>query len=52
LRELARAGYQGGLHIELPRQSHRWLATAAESLAFLTRALEMNRSECNEGPQA
>jgi L-ribulose-5-phosphate 3-epimerase len=39
LRELARAGYQGGLHIELPRQSHRWLATAAESLAFLTRAL-------------
>ena len=39
LRELARAGYQGGLHVELPRQSHRWLATAAESLAFLTRAL-------------
>lgn len=39
LRELARAGYRGGLHIELPRQSHRWLATAGESLGFLTSAL-------------
>ena len=39
LRELARAGYRGGLHVELPRQSHRWLATAAESLGFLGRTL-------------
>jgi len=39
LRELARAGYRGGLHIELPRQSHRWRATAAESLGFLGRTL-------------
>ena len=33
---LAAAGYPGGLHVELPRQSHRWLATARESFAFLT----------------
>lgn len=39
LRELARAGYRGGLHIELPRQSHRWRATVAESLGFLGRTL-------------
>jgi sugar phosphate isomerase/epimerase len=25
------AGYSGGLHVELPRQSHRWLETARES---------------------
>jgi len=28
---LRSAGYQGGLHVELPRQSHRWLETARES---------------------
>jgi L-ribulose-5-phosphate 3-epimerase len=27
--------YRGGLHVELPRQSHRWLDTARESAAFL-----------------
>ena len=29
------AGFTGGLHVELPRQSHRWLDTARESFAFL-----------------
>jgi sugar phosphate isomerase/epimerase len=32
---LAAAGYRGGMHVELPRQSHRWLETARESFAFL-----------------
>lgn len=32
---LAGGGYGGGLHVELPRQAHRWLATARESFAFL-----------------
>ncbi|NDC53821.1 MAG: sugar phosphate isomerase/epimerase [Planctomycetia bacterium] len=35
LRALSAAGYTGGLHVELPRQSHRWLETARESAAFL-----------------
>lgn len=39
LAALAAAGYRGGLHVELPRQSHRWLDTAAESAAFLARLL-------------
>jgi sugar phosphate isomerase/epimerase len=34
---LAAAGYAGGLHIELPRQSHRWLETARESARTLRR---------------
>jgi L-ribulose-5-phosphate 3-epimerase len=32
---LAAAGYQGGLHVELPRQSHAWLETARHSAAAL-----------------
>lgn len=36
---LAAAGYDGGLHVELPRQSHRWLDTARESFSFLARHL-------------
>ncbi|NDC64331.1 MAG: sugar phosphate isomerase/epimerase [Planctomycetia bacterium] len=32
---IAAAGYDGGLHLELPRQSHDWLATARRSAAFL-----------------
>jgi len=32
---LAAGGYAGGLHVELPRQSHRWLETARESARFL-----------------
>ena len=34
---LAAGGYRGGLHVELPRQAHRWLDTARESMAFLGR---------------
>ena len=29
------AGYDGGLHVELPRQAHRWLETARESARVL-----------------
>ena len=36
---LAAGGYDGGLHVELPRQSHRWLDTARESFSFLARHL-------------
>jgi sugar phosphate isomerase/epimerase len=32
---LAAVGYRGGLHVELPRQSHRWLETARQSAAVL-----------------
>ena len=45
VRALSRAGYQGGLHVELPRQSHRWLATATESLEFLARILQTTGEE-------
>ncbi len=33
------AGYTGGLHVELPRQTYRWLDTARESARFLQRLL-------------
>lgn len=33
---LAATGYDGGLHVELPRQGHRWLETARESARRLT----------------
>jgi sugar phosphate isomerase/epimerase len=36
---LADSGYTGGLHVELPRQSHRWFETARESALFLHRLL-------------
>ena len=36
LAALAAGGYVGGLHIELPRQAHRWVETATQSAAFLT----------------
>ena len=36
---LAAGGYDGGLHVELPRQSHRWLDTGRESFSFLARHL-------------
>ena len=39
LAALAAGGYRGGLHVELPRQSHRWIDTARESAAFLARHL-------------
>ena len=35
LAALAEAGSAGGLHVELPRQSHRWVETARESARFL-----------------
>jgi sugar phosphate isomerase/epimerase len=34
---LAAAGYRDGLHLELPRQAHRWLDAARESAEFLGR---------------
>ena len=37
--ELFNAGYQGGLHVELPRQSHRWYETAKESYEFIHRMI-------------
>jgi len=37
---LSAAGYTGGLHVELPRQSHRWLETARESAAFFRGMLD------------
>lgn len=39
LAALAAGGYRGGLHVELPRQSHRWIDIARESAAFLARHL-------------
>ena len=38
LRALQSAGYPGGLHAELPRQSHRWVEEATHTAAFLQRA--------------
>jgi sugar phosphate isomerase/epimerase len=35
LATLAAAGYTGGLHVELPRQSHRWPEIARQSANFL-----------------
>ena len=35
LQTLAAAGYAGGIHVELPRQSHRWLETARQSARVL-----------------
>jgi len=37
LASLTAACYPGGLHVELPRQSHRWLETARDSAAMLCR---------------
>lgn len=39
LATLSAAGYRGGLHVELPRQSHRWLETAGQSARFLGRLM-------------
>lgn len=39
LAALAAGGYRGGLHVELPRQSHRWLETARAAARFLGRLL-------------
>ncbi|NBV44672.1 MAG: sugar phosphate isomerase/epimerase [Planctomycetia bacterium] len=36
---LAAGGYAGGLHVELPRHTHRWIEEARHSAAFLRRLL-------------
>lgn len=41
---IADSGYAGGLHVELPRQSHCWVETARQSAAFLTRLLRSHPS--------
>jgi L-ribulose-5-phosphate 3-epimerase len=53
LAALAAGGYVGGLHIELPRQSHRWVETAAQSAAFLTPLLPQlpRQLPCNLPPK-
>jgi len=38
---LSAAGYGGGLHVELPRQAHRWLETARESARYLVPLLSV-----------
>lgn len=43
LAAVAAAGYTGGLHVELPRQAHRWHATARESAMFLRRLRDVGR---------
>jgi len=49
LAALAAGGYVGGLHIELPRQSHRWVEIATQSAAFLTPLLR--KLPCQLPPQ-
>jgi len=44
LAAIAAAGYRGGLHVELPRQSHCWAETARQSAAFLTPSLAQESS--------
>ena len=41
---LAAAGYTGGLHVELPRQAHRWYDSARESATFLSPLLPARTS--------
>ncbi len=48
LAALAAGGYVGGLHVELPRQSHRWVETATQSAAFLAPLL--SQLPCNLRP--
>ncbi len=36
---LAAVGYRGGLHVELPRQAHRWRETARQSASFLLKTM-------------
>lgn len=43
LAALATGGYRGGLHVELPRQAHRWFDTARDSAAFLQPLLSGGR---------
>jgi sugar phosphate isomerase/epimerase len=41
---IAAGGYGGGIHVELPRQSHCWAETARQSAAFLTPLLSQESS--------
>jgi sugar phosphate isomerase/epimerase len=41
---LAAGGYRGGLHLELPRQSHRWIETARAAAVHLTRCMPDTRT--------
>ena len=41
---IAASGYRGGLHVELPRQSHCWVETARQSAAFLAPLLSQESS--------
>jgi L-ribulose-5-phosphate 3-epimerase len=41
---LAAAGYRGGLHVELPRQAHRWLDTARQSATVLHEMVPATKS--------
>jgi L-ribulose-5-phosphate 3-epimerase len=41
---LAAAGYRGGLHVELPRQAHRWLDTARQSATVLQEMVPATKS--------
>lgn len=51
LRMLAASGYTGGIHVELPRQSHRWQETARQSARFLA-ALPQSAAESPERSRA
>jgi L-ribulose-5-phosphate 3-epimerase len=42
---LAAVGYRGGLHVELPRQSHCWLDTARRAAAILAPLLALHPQE-------
>jgi L-ribulose-5-phosphate 3-epimerase len=48
LAALTAAGFSGGLHVELPRQAHRWFDTARESAAFLRRLLELGSTSLED----
>ena len=45
LAAIAAGGYCGGIHVELPRQSHRWVETARQSAAFLAPLISQESSQ-------
>ena len=45
LAAIAAGGYRGGIHVELPRQSHRWVETARQSAAFLAPLISQESSQ-------
>ena len=52
LSELVTSGYQGGLHVELPRQSHMWHETAKVSYEFMSKALNSVSQSFSSVPQS